>query len=133
MELSEADTKLTDLQKSFEKSRATQKQNNMKLKDQIRDYQEEVSKLNAEGTELTSRLEKIKRESKKQLKVSWMIQALSQNTKMYYQRLTNLAMNIGTLQQTLLMYQVHLKRKSRSAINCSSIYSSRERFVRRKE
>ena len=59
MELSEADTKLTDLQKSFEKSRATQKQNNMKLKDQIRDYQEEVSKLNAEGTELTSRLEKI--------------------------------------------------------------------------
>ena len=45
---------------------AIQKQNNMKLKDQIRDYQEEVSKLNAEGTELTSRIRKNQeRESKK--------------------------------------------------------------------
>ena len=59
MELSEADTKLTDLQKSFEKNMEIQKQNNMKLKDQIRDYKEEVSKLDAEGTELTSRLGKI--------------------------------------------------------------------------
>ena len=59
MELSEADTRLTDLQGSFEKNMAIQKQNNMKLKDQIRDYQEEVSKLDAEGTELTSRLGKI--------------------------------------------------------------------------
>ncbi len=59
MELSEADTRLTDLQGSFENNMAIQKQNNMKLKDQIRDYKEEVSKLDAEGTELTSRLGKI--------------------------------------------------------------------------